>query len=252
MCRLLGVLTNDTMDFGLCLHRAPRSLAVLSPEHPDGWGIAAWEPEQGWLLRKRPACAQRDVSFATLAEETRGQLLVAHIRQRTVGAAILENTHPFRSGRWIFAHNGTIDDIAYLRSRISEERWVMIRGSTDSELLFAFLLTCLDEEAAAADASDAAVDSAIDHAMDELARASSLGSYNFVLSDGERLYAHRRGRSLYLLERQDETGQITALVASEAITDEPWHAVTDGSLVRCRRERRIRWQTLRPRSACRT
>jgi glutamine amidotransferase len=245
MCRLLGVLTNDTSDFRLCLKHAPRSLAALSTKHPDGWGIAVWEPRAGWALRKRAACAQRDVSFVELAEQTRGQVLVAHIRQRTVGPAILENTHPFRSGRWIFAHNGTVEDVDYLRSRISVARLANVRGSTDSELLFAFLLTRLDLAGICETSSDAATDLVVAEGVDELARQSRFGSYNFVLCDSETLYAQRRGRSLFVLERSELSRKTTALVASEAVTDEPWRTVDEGSLVRCRRIDPMQWYTLR-------
>src|SRR6476469_9267208 len=41
MCRLVGIVASDVTEFGLVLKEAPRSLARLSREHPDGWGIAA-------------------------------------------------------------------------------------------------------------------------------------------------------------------------------------------------------------------
>jgi glutamine amidotransferase len=245
MCRLLGVLANDMRNFGHCLQHAPRSLAALSTEHSDGWGVAVWEPTAGWLLHKRPVCAQSDVSFFALAEQTHGQGLVAHVRQRTVGPVSFENTHPFRCGRWIFAHNGTIDDVAYLRSRLSVARHAEIRGSTDSELLFAFLLTRLDSAGIDEASPWSARDLAIAGAVDELAHRSCLGSYNFVLCDGETLYAQRRGRSMFLLERGELGRETIALVASEAITDEPWQPMEEGSLVRCRRADCMRWHTLR-------
>ena len=245
MCRLLGVLADEAREFGRCLKHAPRSLAALSMEHPDGWGVAVWHPTVGWVLRKRPVRAQEDVSFSELAEQTRGFVLVAHVRQRTVGPAIVENTHPFWCGRWIFAHNGTIDDVAYLRSRISETRRVGIRGSTDSEVLFAFLLTRLDFAGRSESSSDGATDRVIAEAVDELSRRACFGSYNFLLSDGATIYAQRRGRSLYVLERPELSRRTTALVASEAITDESWRVLPEGSLVRCRRDASMQWYQLR-------
>ncbi|QUS47087.1 hypothetical protein [Salmonella enterica] len=40
MCRLLGIVASELTEFGLVLTEAPRCLATLSREHPDGWGIA--------------------------------------------------------------------------------------------------------------------------------------------------------------------------------------------------------------------
>jgi glutamine amidotransferase len=245
MCRLLGIVASDTKAFGLCLQRAPRSLAALSTEHPDGWGLAVWEPNGGWVLQKRPACAQEDESFRELAEQTRGHVLVAHVRQRTVGTVMLENTHPFRAGRWVFAHNGTVEDMGFLLSRVSLDRRMMLRGSTDSELLFALLLARLDSAGLTEAPSSEATDRIVAGVVDELARRPSLGSYNFVLSDGETLYAQRSGRPLFVLERVEGESSVTALVASEAVTDEPWRPVGDGSLLRCRRGGPMRWQVLR-------
>ena len=69
---------------------------------PGRWGLAVWDDESKWRLDKGIACAHEDARFHELAER-RGELLVAHIRQRTVGCSSLDNTHPFQSGRWMFA-----------------------------------------------------------------------------------------------------------------------------------------------------
>ena len=143
MCRLLGIISSEPTEFRLSLREAPRSLAALSREHRDGWGIAIWDDRDAWRLEKGIACAHEDARFHQLAER-HGELLVAHIRQRTVGCASLENTHPFQSGRWVFAHNGTIKDTEFLRANASPARRGEVRGQTDSELFFAYLLTRLD------------------------------------------------------------------------------------------------------------
>jgi predicted glutamine amidotransferase len=65
MCRLLGIVSSEPTEFRLILQEAPRSLAALSHEHRDGWGIAIFEskssqataPECDWRLHKAIACA---------------------------------------------------------------------------------------------------------------------------------------------------------------------------------------------------
>lgn len=257
MCRLLGIVSSEPTEFRIILQEGPRSLAGLSREHRDGWGLAVFEPDgdpsarDGWRLHKAVACAAEDDGFRRLAT-ARGALLISHVRRRTVGAVSLANTHPFRAGRWVFAHNGTIRDRDYLRSMISERRQREVKGHTDSELFFAYLLSELD----AADMADVpatpTTDMAIGEAIRRVCADPDFGSVNFLLSDGLTMYAHRFGRTLFVLERRpcDEvrparrsrtgatvvtgwSGHRTAvLVASEAMTDEPWRPVAEGELLR--------------------
>ena len=68
-----------------------------------------------------------------------------HVRRATVGSIDSFNSHPFRHGTWMFAHNGTIFDFEKLESRIMAELLPdfipLIFGSTDSERYFFFLLS---------------------------------------------------------------------------------------------------------------
>src|SRR6516162_1498206 len=103
MCRLLGITASEPTEFRIVLREAPRSLAALSRDHRDGWGIAVYEAQDGsWRIDKGVACAGEDERFHQLAIGSRGELLISHIRQKTVGETTLANTHPFRQGRWVF------------------------------------------------------------------------------------------------------------------------------------------------------
>jgi hypothetical protein len=93
---------------------------------------------------------------------------------------------------------------------------------------------------------------------------------NFVLSNGEALYAHRFGRTLFVLERgrgdvvvptriSPETEavlstpwsarRVAALVASEAISDEPWEELPERALVRADAGPYPRWRRIAPTEA---
>lgn len=265
MCRLLGVVAGETTDFCFALHQAPRSLASLSKEHPHGWGVAVYEPAAGWSVQKRPVAAHEDSAFHDLAACSRGALLLAHVRYRTVGDTRVENTHPFRRGRWVFAHNGTIQDTAYLRANASPERLAEVTGDTDSELFFAFLLSRMDGAGLADVPASAATDALLRRTMTELVARPQFGACNFLLSDGETLYAHRFGRTLFLLDRRPgdpvrtsrvslETGAVletpwtarrrAVLVASEHLSDEPWQGVEEGTLLRVDGGREPAWRAL--------
>lgn len=244
MCRLVGVVASETTNFGFCLRDAPRSLSVLSPEHPDGWGIAVHDGER-WDVEKEPGCAREDAQFAAVSAAHRGRVLIAHVRKRTVGAIGRDNTHPFERGPWTFAHNGTIDDQDFLRAGTSSARLAEITGQTDSELFFAYLLTAMD-------ARPEAHDAALADALGALVARAGVAA-NMLLCDGAVLYAHRFGRTLHTLRRQpgdavrtERTSTETlatletpwtarrsaVLIASERLSDEPWEEVPNGTLLR--------------------
>lgn len=268
MCRLVGIVASEITEFGLVLKEAPRSLARLSREHPDGWGVAAHggpdsipppserSPHHGiWRVHKGTDPAGECDRFLEVASRSAGTVLIAHVRQKTVGPTSLANTHPFVQSGWVFAHNGTLVDHASLRAQTSPTRLAQVRGDTDSEVLFAFLLTRLDEAgltrvAAGAGARDEAT-RVIAGAAAEL-RERKAGAFNFLLSDGASCFVHRFGRSLYLLERsphepareREAAGpgappaapwtprRHAVLVASERLTEEPWRELPEGTFLR--------------------
>jgi glutamine amidotransferase len=235
MCRLLGIAAESATRFAMCLCEAPRSIAIQSREQRDGWGAAVYVDGASWLVAKRPVCAEDDAAFASAATATAGVVLVAHVRARTVGAVSAANTHPFQRDGWVFAHNGTVSDVGHLRSRTSLSRQGELEGETDSELLFAYLLSRLDECGLTHSSASFAIDETLGRAVGELTRLQA-GITNFVLSNGSLLYAHRCGRPLYLLERRSSgASPASFLVASEPVTAEAWTPLEEHSLVRCSR-----------------
>ena len=263
MCRFLGIAANEPTEFRIVLREAPRSLAALSREHRDGWGIAVFDAcSATWQIEKGVACATEDERFHRLAIGTRGEILISHIRQKTIGDTSLANTHPFVRGRWIFAHNGTVNDVAWLRAGSSAERLAEIVGQTDSELLFAWMLTRFDEAGVAGAPASLETDKALGAVARTCRERPGFGAFNFLLSDGTTTYAHRFGRSMFLLERQPEDAVVSSrvshdgtvlqtpwsnrrsavFVASERITDEPWQSVEDGTLLRIERRPSPNWR----------
>jgi len=266
MCRLLGIVASEPTDFRIVLSNAPRSMAALSTVHRDGWGIAVFDAsgDNDWRLDRGVAPAREDARFHELALGSRGELLVAHIRQKTVGPTSIDNTHPFRRGRWVFAHNGTISKLGWLAVQVSAARRAELVGQTDSELFFAYLLTRLDEAGLSDGPIELATDAVIRRAVADARAVPNVGAFNFLLSDGQALYAHRFGRTLCLLERgpDDEVRSSrksvegivvqtpwsqrrrAIFVASEAMTDEPWQTIEDGTLLRLDRTPHPRWRLI--------
>ncbi|MBL8625161.1 MAG: class II glutamine amidotransferase [Myxococcales bacterium] len=224
MCRMFGMLAAQPVSARALLRDAPRSLWTLAAEHPDGWGVAI-DDGDGWAVHRDTACAQRSAAFEAVAAATRARVVVAHVRQKTVGATALANTHPFCCGPLVFAHNGTVAHLAALTAQTSAARRAAIVGDTDSERLFAFIATQIDR------AGD--VERGVRAAVDALHAGGDLGSLNFLLACGRRIYAHRLGRALFALVRHggdDDRRTATLVVASEPLTDEAWRELPERSL----------------------
>ena len=112
----------------------------------DGFGI-------GWYGRYsevpfRYRClhpAWNDTNLREAARAIRSSMFIAHVRAATDTPAQETNCHPFRYGRWLFAHNGLIREYPMLRRALMMEvapelfRW--IEGSTDSEVMFFLALS---------------------------------------------------------------------------------------------------------------
>ena len=216
MCRMFGLVARQPVTARKLLREAPRSLRALSREHRDGWGVAL-RTATDWVIHRGIESADESDRFAEVADGAAGLVVIAHVRQKTVGCTALSNTHPFRRDAFVFAHNGSITAIPALARRASERRLAEIEGETDSERLFAMILTHID------DAAD--IERGVVAAVRDLHALGSIGSTNFLLSCGSRLYAHRCGRSLFSL-----TGASVA-IASEQLTDEPWQELPERSLV---------------------
>lgn len=223
-------------------------MAALSRDHPDGWGIAAGKHGGDWTRYRSIERAGADGWFHVLAASALGEILVAHVRQRTEGPLSLENTHPFAVGDWAFAHNGTVVDVAYLKTGTSAYRLGQVQGQTDSERLFAFLLTRLDE-ARAVRGRRSLIDAVLRDAVRSFRRRRAFGTASFILSDGDVLYAYRRGPPLHLLERRPQSGiecpecrgTPCIAVTTEPITDEAWLPLDDGELLRVERTPAPAW-----------
>ncbi len=89
--------------------------------------------------------AWNDLNLRELADHIESPLFMAHIRA-AVGSPVQQtNCHPFRHGRWLFVHNGLIQDFQTVRRdlllAVDPSLFLGIAGSTDSELLFHLALT---------------------------------------------------------------------------------------------------------------
>ena len=169
----------------------------------DGFGLGWYGPAPTPGTYHSVAPAWGDANLRDLAAHIESPLFLAHVRA-TSGTAIQQtNCHPFRHGRWLFAHNGVVEGFHAMRRElmleVEPELFPDIQGSTDSEVLFHLALTYgLERDPVAAlERTIGLVEATAQrHGIDNAVQAS------IGVSDGERLWAFRyssegRSRTLY-------------------------------------------------------
>jgi glutamine amidotransferase len=205
--------------------RAFEGLKRLAVEHKDGWGVARFDGKAPWLetsVRRADGCER----FGALGVEIATTSLLAHIRLASVGSVTEQNSHPFFADGWAFMHNGTLKRFAehrpQLEQLLSPERRAALRGDTDSERCFGLFLTLLAGRSSLDDVTRSLV--GVMRAVEKIFPEASM---NFIASDGQRLVATRRGRTLYTAQRAG-----ARFVASEHLwDDETWQSVPEEGVV---------------------
>jgi predicted glutamine amidotransferase len=239
MCRLFGQLSDAHRTASVPLCSAENALRTQSHLHPHGWGIA-WYGASGPRVRRGVMAAHADLDFVRAGRSARSRIVLAHVRDASVGRIALENTHPFVEGPWVFAHNGTV--ARYKRSRpvreallaaISPARRRALRGETDSERCFQIFLSRLDLRAGRGRATVAEVRTALAETVSLVRAVADRGelrsTLNFLVSDGRLLCACRHGKPLHVSTGAGG-GRIFAM-ASEPIGRSGWEAVPEGGFV---------------------
>ncbi|HWM02227.1 MAG TPA: class II glutamine amidotransferase [Actinophytocola sp.] len=135
------------------LYKPDNSLVVQSrhsrlgvePINGDGFGIGWYAAldTPGIYHSTEPAWNDRNLQELS-AQATAGRVF-AHIRASTGSAVQQTNCHPFRHRRWLWMHNGAINDFLSLKRdltlAVDPGLFPEIEGSTDSELFFYLALT---------------------------------------------------------------------------------------------------------------
>lgn len=207
---------------------APRYQSV-GTVNADGFGVGWYDlpasSEPGVYRNDKPIWT--DHSFSSIARVISSGAIVAAVRDATPpGPVEVSSTAPFASDGLLFAHNGALKGFfdganIELRGMLSRNRASQIRGGSDSEVLFAFVLDRIDEGATNADALRATI------------KACSLwgGRFNFLLHNGHGITATASGNSLFATKAAAATMGGT-IVSSEPLDDSTgWCRIDDGHLV---------------------
>ncbi len=203
MCELLGMECNTPTDIVFSFTGFARRGGHTGP-HADGWGLAFYEGRAARVFLDPRPCAASPLAAFLRQQPIKTELAIAHIRKRTCGPVGVANTHPFARelwGRsWVFAHNGTVTGA----KQLPPGRFQPI-GETDSEHAFCHLLNTLAETFGSTAPPEPELATAIALAGSELSR---FGVFNFILGDGERLFARCDTKLSYVI-RQAPFGRAT-------------------------------------------
>jgi predicted glutamine amidotransferase len=241
MCQLLGMNCNTPTDIVFSF----TGFATRAEEHKDGFGVAFFEGRGVRCFVDAQSARDSPVAQMIKAYPIKSDNVIAHIRKATQGRISLENTHPFVRelwGRyWVFAHNGDLKDF---NPRLHGAFRPV--GETDSERAFCWL----QQELAKAHASVPSVTELTATLSELVPLVAARGSFNFMLSNGQALWAHCSTQLHYLVRQhpfrtaalQDEDLSVNfasmttprdrvAVVVTEPLTrDETWVPIAPGTL----------------------
>lgn len=143
MCRLLGYVADSPVSVADLLGgEAFAKFTALTTVHGDGWGMAWHEDaDDDTHCASSPSIASLDPTYDELTRRALGAAGLVHLRWATGGLPVsTENTHPFCDGAYAFAHNGHVSPITRLEALLSEESRAKLKGDTDSERYFRYVL----------------------------------------------------------------------------------------------------------------
>ncbi|MDI1303155.1 MAG: class II glutamine amidotransferase [bacterium] len=246
MCQLLGMNcatpTDITFSFSGFAARGGST-----DHHADGWGIAFFEDKACRLFIDHESAATSVIAQLVKHYPIKSRNVIAHIRKATFGVIKLENCHPFQRelwGRhWIFAHNGHLTGYDPALHGIYQPV-----GSTDSEQAFCDLLEGLRTRFGS---SAPSLDALFDALAELVVPLCQYGTFNFLLSNGQALFAYATTRLQYVVREWPfqkahlvdtdmdidfslyaKPGDRVAVIATEPLTDdENWTPFQTGELI---------------------
>jgi len=244
MCQLLGMNCNTPTDvmfsFTGFAERGGRT-----DHHADGWGIAFFEGRGLRHFVDHAPAFDSPVAELIRRYPIKSRNVIAHIRKATQGEISLENCHPFVRelwGRyWVFAHNGDLKDF---HPRLHGSFKPV--GTTDSERAFCWIM----QELAKSHAGVPTVEELTLTLRELTPRISRHGTFNFMLSNGQALWAHASTHLHYVLRKHpfahaslsDEdlsidfarnttpTDKVAVVVTAPLTTNEAWTAFEPGEV----------------------
>src|SRR4051794_5427178 len=257
MCRWMAYL-GDPIKIHELIYRPVHSIIDQSlnarltnyTTNGDGFGIGWYGDGPIPAVYKSVTPAWSDQNMREVARQVSAPIVFAHVRASSGTPVERSNCHPFRSGNWLFMHNGSIARFKEIKHElilaVDPALYPEIEGSTDTETLFFLALTFglkEDPPAAMAKAVGLVEDVGHRHGIEHPIHLT------VATSDGESIWVFRYSSeqstsTLYFstemrqvralhpdLEVLGELGDDTRFIVSEPLRDLPgaWNVVPESS-----------------------
>ena len=218
MCELFGAVLNN----GGCPNTLEK-FRYFALQNPDGWGIA-WYTKRKLHLEKSIKSAWWDTKYQATLRNVKSKLILAHLRKMSIGNIREVNTHPFIFGKYVFAHNGSVDVrplVEYLKGKYKQ-----IKGTTDSEVLFHFIIQNMEKWGNFMGLRKAVKE------INKVTKERKVTSINFLMTDGRYLYAYKRNyRGKNNLYFKKKGGFNKYLLFSSKPIEHGWTELENGELM---------------------
>jgi predicted glutamine amidotransferase len=204
---MLGYCARDRASLAEVMgERGLRDFTKLSGFHGDGWGMAWYDGQQA-QVEKSPERAADAPAYRELAHRGLGDLGLVHLRRATPGLPVeARNSHPFRHGAIMMAHNGAIHPQERLGELLTAAWKGRLTGTTDSEHYFLNVMSRLEDGPSGPAAPHGSYGSpgspgsfgslghgdliaALDDAVTHIDRAFAANSLNAIFLTPDALYA---------------------------------------------------------------
>ncbi|GAB2669738.1 ergothioneine biosynthesis protein EgtC [Kribbella swartbergensis] len=201
---------------------APHDMRGGGTVNADGFGLA-WYGDGGPVRYRRDVPIWTDQNLVDLAGSIRSGAVLAAVRNGTVGMPYGEAAvAPFKSGNWLFSHNGRIpgwpESTLKLAERLPVSHLLQLDAPVDSAFLWTLIAHRLREDV---DAPDAVAD-----VLQEVESTAPGSRLNVLLTDGHQIVGTTWTHSLWVRHTGDST-----TVASEPFGDGGWDEVPEYSLL---------------------
>jgi CheY-like chemotaxis protein len=187
--KVVGEAANVTDAVVECCRLQP-DVVLMDVRLPGGSGVDACRAIMD-------SCPATRVLFLSSYQDD--EAVLAAVRSATVGMPGGQAAAaPLRHGRFLFSHNGSLDDwpSTKLAATLPPERLIQLEAPTDSALLWALVVQRL------------AAGTSLGRALTEVVTEAGDGRLNLLLTDGATIAATRWGASLWFLET--DTGVVVA------------------------------------------